>query len=181
VQSRFADNRRGNLQAFAWGALGAALFGLIVELNVAQGLIRALGERDGLLITVGFGAPCVEEFFKGLALLIPVWFFRGEVDSAARSQRDEWGQAPILMQQARVLKSLNDPPLIVVTAARNAQDGWLPLQNELANLSSNSEHRVLANTEHASLTTNEGDARASTQAIVDVVMAVRTGQSLTRH
>jgi pimeloyl-ACP methyl ester carboxylesterase len=96
----------------------------------------------------------------------------------ARSQRDEWGQAPILMQQARALKSLNERPLIVVTAGRNAQDGWIPLQNELAKLSSNSGHRILANTEHASLTTNEGDARASTQAIVDVVMAVRTGQSL---
>jgi pimeloyl-ACP methyl ester carboxylesterase len=99
----------------------------------------------------------------------------------ARSQRDEWGQAPILMQQARALKSLNDRPLIVLTAARNAQDGWIPLQNELAELSSNSEHRILANTEHASLTTNEGDARASTQAIVDVVMAVRRGRFLTRH
>jgi len=99
----------------------------------------------------------------------------------ARSQRDEWGQAPVLMQQARALESLNERPLIVLTAGRNAQDGWIPLQNELAQLSSNSEHRILANTEHASLTANEGDARASTQAIVDVVMAVRTGRPLTSN
>ena len=67
------------------------------------------------------------------------------------------------------------------SAGLNAQDGWIPLQNELAELSSNSEHRILANAEHASLTTNEGDAHASTEAIVDVVMAVRTGQPVTRH
>ena len=99
----------------------------------------------------------------------------------ARSQRDEWGEAPILMQQARRLQSLHDRPLIVLTAGLNAQDGWIPLQNELAKLSSNSEHRILVNTEHASLTTNAGDARASTQAIVDVVMAVRKGQPVTGH
>jgi len=69
----------------------------------------------------------------------------------------------------------------VLTAGLNAQDGWIPLQNELAKLSSNSEHRILVNTEHASLTTNAGDARASTQAIVDVVMAVRKGQPVTGH
>jgi len=91
----------------------------------------------------------------------------------ARSQRDEWGEAPILMQQARALTSLGDRPLFVLTAGLNAQDGWIPLQNELAKLSSHSTHRILANTEHASLTTNAGDARASAQAIVDVVIAAR--------
>lgn len=99
----------------------------------------------------------------------------------ARSQRDEWAEAPTLMRQARALESFNDRPLIVVTAARDAQDGWMPLQDDYAKLSSNSEHRILANTAHATLATNEGDARESSRAIVDVVMAVRTGGSLTRH
>ncbi|MFL5613065.1 MAG: alpha/beta fold hydrolase [Gemmatimonadaceae bacterium] len=96
----------------------------------------------------------------------------------ARSQRDEWAEAPALMRQARALESLDERPLIVLTALREAQDGWLPLQDDLARLSSNVEHRIVANSTHASLTVNEGDARASSQAIVDVVMAVRTGRRL---
>jgi pimeloyl-ACP methyl ester carboxylesterase len=96
----------------------------------------------------------------------------------ARSARDEWNQAPTLMRQARELKSLGARPLIVVTAMREAQEGWLPLQNVLARLSSNSEHRVLPTSTHSSLTANDGDSRASVQAIDDVVAAVRTGRSL---
>ena len=99
----------------------------------------------------------------------------------ARSQRDEWREAPNLMRQARALESFNDRPLIVVTAARGMQDGWMPLQDEYAKLSSNSQHRIFANTIHADLPTNEGDARESSRAIVDVVMAVRTGRSLTSY
>ena len=96
----------------------------------------------------------------------------------ARSVRDEWSQAPALMRQARALRSLGARPLIVVTAMREAQEGWMPLQNDLARLSSNSEHRVLSNSTHSALTANAGDARASSQAIVDVVRAVRTSQPL---
>ena len=96
----------------------------------------------------------------------------------ARSARDEWSQAPALMRQARELKSLGARPLIVVTAMREAQEGWMALQNDLAALSSNSEHRVLPNSTHSSLTANEGDTRASIQAIEDVVMAVRTSRPL---
>lgn len=96
----------------------------------------------------------------------------------ARSQRDEWAETPALMRQARALKSLDERPLIVLTAAREAQKGWMPLQNDLARLSSNVEHRILMNSTHASLTVNQGDARASSQAIVDVVLAVRTGRRL---
>ncbi|MGH7724464.1 MAG: alpha/beta hydrolase, partial [Candidatus Eiseniibacteriota bacterium] len=69
----------------------------------------------------------------------------------ARSARDEWAAAPELMRQARSLETLGARPLIVVTAARGAQDGWMPLQEELARLSSNSAHRVLPTTSHMSL------------------------------
>ena len=96
----------------------------------------------------------------------------------ARSARDEWNQAPALMRQARELKSLGTTPLIVVTAMREAQEGWMPLQNDLAALSSNSEHRVLPNSTHSSLTANDGDSRASVQAIGDVVTAVRASMPL---
>lgn len=97
----------------------------------------------------------------------------------ARSQRDEWAEAPRLMQQAGSLRTLGDHPLLVVTAARDAQNGWLPLQDELAALSTNSVHRVLRNATHESLIYDKRDAAASSRAIRDVVESVRGSTSLT--
>lgn len=91
----------------------------------------------------------------------------------ARSQRDEWAEAPRLMEQAQSLETLGSRPLIVVTAARGAQDGWLPLQDDLARLSTNSAHRVLPNATHMSLVQTRTNAVVVSQAILDVVDAVR--------
>jgi hypothetical protein len=48
-------------------------------------------------------------------------------------------------------------------------------QDELAALSTNSAHRTLADAEHALLTEDQATAAQSSQAIRDVVDAVRTG------
>jgi len=77
------------------------------------------------------------------------------------------------MEQARELKTLGSRPLIVLTAARGAQDGWLPMQAELARLSSNSVQRVLPNATHQSLVESRTVAVPGSQAIHDVVAAVR--------
>jgi pimeloyl-ACP methyl ester carboxylesterase len=98
----------------------------------------------------------------------------------ARSQHDEFAALQTALQQAQALKSLGDKPLIVVTAAKEAQDGWLPLQDEMAAMSTNSIHRVLPNTTHASLIEEKGDAATASQAIHDVVAAVRAGTPLTK-
>ena len=95
----------------------------------------------------------------------------------ARSTRDEWAEAAHAMEQARALTSLGDRPLVVVTAARDALAGWLPLQEQLADLSSNSSHRVLTDVDHLSLVENEDAAALATQAIRDTLEAART----TRH
>ena len=50
--------------------------------------------------------------------------------------------------------------------------GWLPLQDEMATLSTNSSHRVVPYT-HDALVTDETAAQTSSQAIRDVVHAVR--------
>ena len=97
----------------------------------------------------------------------------------ARSAHDEWVAAPTAMRQAQALKSLGAKPLIVLTALRDAQAGWLPLQNALARLSTNSRHRVLPQVTHAMLTEDKGGAAASSQAIRDVVTAVRAATLLT--
>jgi pimeloyl-ACP methyl ester carboxylesterase len=99
----------------------------------------------------------------------------------ARSQHDEWAGARDAMRRARSLRTLESRPLIVVTAVRDALDGWMPLQEGLATLSTNSVHRVLPNAAHASLTEDEGDSAESSRAIRDVVEAVRNGRPLRRN
>ena len=59
-----------------------------------------------------------------------------------------------------------------MTAAQDALAGWLPLQDKMATLSTNSSHRVVPYT-HDALITDQTAAETSTQAIRDVVAAVR--------
>jgi pimeloyl-ACP methyl ester carboxylesterase len=94
-----------------------------------------------------------------------------------RSLRDEFAELPTAMAQARSSRSLGDRPLVVVTAARDAMAGWLPLQEKMARLSTNSSHRVVPYT-HDALVTDRTAAQASTRAILDVVHAVRCATRL---
>ena len=66
-----------------------------------------------------------------------------------RSLRDEFAELPTSLAQARSFQNLGDRPLVVVTAARDAQAGWLPLQDAMATLSTNSSHRVVPYTHDA--------------------------------
>ena len=94
------------------------------------------------------------------------------------SSIEEYGVANTSMQQASALTSLNGKPLIVLTADEGiTDDQWQSKQDHMAALSTNSLHRH-ANATHASLITDEADAAAASQAIHDVVVAVRTSQPL---
>jgi len=95
-----------------------------------------------------------------------------------RALHDEIGQLLTSLTQAQQVTSFGDKPLIVVTAGKDAQDGWLPLQDKMALLSSNSVHRVLPDVSHASLIEDQPDARSASAAIIDVVHAVRSGAPL---
>ena len=95
-----------------------------------------------------------------------------------RSQRDEFSTIRTTLREAGELKTLGAKPLIVLSAASGAEDGWMPLQDDLAKLSTNSIHRVLADATHASLTEEEGPAGKSAQAIRDVVASLRTARPL---
>jgi hypothetical protein len=90
-----------------------------------------------------------------------------------RSLRDECAELPTSLAQARSFQGVGDRPLVVVTAARDAQAGWLPLQEEMATLSTNRSHRVVPYT-HDALITDQTAAQTSSQAIRDVVHAVRS-------
>ena len=91
---------------------------------------------------------------------------------AARSLRDEFAELPTSLAQARSFQNLGDRPLVVVTAGQDAEAGWLPLQDKMAMLSTNSSHRVVPYT-HDALITDRTAAQTSSQAIRDVVHAVR--------
>jgi pimeloyl-ACP methyl ester carboxylesterase len=90
-----------------------------------------------------------------------------------RSLRDEFAELPTSLAQARSFQNLGDRPLVVVTAARDAQAGWLVLQDRMTTLSTTSSHRVVPYT-HDALVNDQTAAQTSSQAIRDVVLAVRS-------
>jgi pimeloyl-ACP methyl ester carboxylesterase len=92
-----------------------------------------------------------------------------------RGYRDAAVGLKAALTQAQALTSLGDKPLIVVTAAEDAHAGWLPLQEKMAGLSTNSVQRVIQDASHASLIEDKGDSANAISAILDVVAAARSG------
>ncbi|HET6626729.1 MAG TPA: alpha/beta hydrolase [Nocardioidaceae bacterium] len=92
---------------------------------------------------------------------------------------DEFGVANRSEAEAGELRSLDAQPLIVLTAELENSTGWMAAQNEMATLSTNSLHRVVSGSTHASFVDNPDHAAAVAQAIHDVVVSVRTGEVLT--
>jgi pimeloyl-ACP methyl ester carboxylesterase len=91
---------------------------------------------------------------------------------------NEFRQGSVAMQQAASLTDSASKPLIVITAGRGHDAEWMLAQEKLAALSTNSRHRVVADATHQSLLLDETHAAAASQAIRDVVTAVRTSQPL---
>jgi len=118
--------------------------------------------------------PSLARLGVGRLLGHPDWSPR-----AARSLHDEFAELPTSLAQARAFQSLGDRPLVVVTASRDAMAGWLPLQDAMAKLSTNSRHEVVP-FEHTELVTGEMGARTSSQAIRDVVHSVRFAAPLAK-
>jgi pimeloyl-ACP methyl ester carboxylesterase len=97
-----------------------------------------------------------------------------------RNMRDEQSMYPKVFEQAQALASLHGKPLVVVTATESIHKHkeWTDLQDRLAALSSNSQHRV-ADATHQGLIEAEESYKSSVQAIMDVIQSVRTGTPLT--
>ena len=98
-----------------------------------------------------------------------------------RSVRDEFSQLRTAMAQAGSLTTLGDRPLVVLTAEKDAADGWMAAQDDLADLSTNSDHRAVAEADHAMLTEDHDSAQESARAIRDVVTAARSGTPVGGH
>ncbi len=94
-----------------------------------------------------------------------------------KSFLDELRESPMAMRQAASLVDCDAKPLIVVAAGRDHNAEWMAAQAKLATLSTNSRHRVVADT-HESLLLVSTDAAAATKAIRDIVTSVRTSSPL---
>jgi pimeloyl-ACP methyl ester carboxylesterase len=91
---------------------------------------------------------------------------------------DEYAVAGRSASQAGELTSLNGKPLIVLTAEQGNAAGWMPHQDAMAGLSTNSLHDVVPGATHQSLVDDPTHAAVVSQAIVDVVEAIRAGAPL---
>jgi pimeloyl-ACP methyl ester carboxylesterase len=102
----------------------------------------------------------------------------GATGNLQRIQRDEFAGLPATLAAAAALTSIGGRPLFVVTAAKGALAGWLPLHDRLASISTNSAHRVLRDIDHAGLIHDSSGAAQASHAILDVVASVRAGTPL---
>ena len=105
---------------------------------------------------------------------------RAQIDALTPSTRQVSTYALELLAPTQTLRlgSLGNKPLAVVTAPKQAEPGWLKLQDKLATLSSDSIHRVVEGATHTSLLYDRSDSQASSAAIVEVVAAVRNDRPL---
>jgi hypothetical protein len=92
---------------------------------------------------------------------------------------DEFRATNQTATQVRGAGSLGDKPLAVVSAGEQPP-AWLELQEDLADSSSNSIHRVVEGATHVSLLHEREDARATSAAILEVVEAVHSDRPLTQ-
>jgi pimeloyl-ACP methyl ester carboxylesterase len=97
---------------------------------------------------------------------------------AFRNGRDEVTMIPEVFEQAQALTTLQDRPLVVLTASENLTNpGWIAAQDKLATLSTDHLHRTVDAT-HEGLVEDEPGATQSVLAITQVLSAVRTGSLL---
>jgi pimeloyl-ACP methyl ester carboxylesterase len=87
---------------------------------------------------------------------------------------EEYVQANASGEEAAALRNFDDKPLVVLTAGVGNDAKHSAAQNHLATLSTNSAHRTVEDAAHEDLVAAEDSAAATTQAILDVVQAVRT-------
>jgi len=94
------------------------------------------------------------------------------------SSLNEFLAGSAVTRQAASLVDFGDKPLVVVTAGRGHDAAGQAAQDKLATLSTNSRNRVAAGATHASLVLEEDDAAVASEAIREVVAAVRTSRPL---
>ena len=97
--------------------------------------------------------------------------------STVRSMVEEYLQGGA-SQEAASLRDFGDKPLYVLTAGVGSDASWITSQKETTTLSSNSAHEVVDGASHQPLEDDEQYAAHITQAVLDVITSVRTGQPI---
>ncbi len=85
---------------------------------------------------------------------------------------------PESLEKARGTGTIGERPLMVVSAAADHGAEARAFQEDLTTLSSNSTLRVVEGSTHASLVVDGGHARQTSEEIMEVVEAVRSGQPI---
>jgi pimeloyl-ACP methyl ester carboxylesterase len=94
---------------------------------------------------------------------------------AQRNGRDELSMVPRVLEQSQSLITLDDRPLVVLTASENlSTEGWSAAQDRLAALSSDSVHRDVRSS-HSGMVEDPMGSDASVAAIAAVARSVSTG------
>jgi pimeloyl-ACP methyl ester carboxylesterase len=94
--------------------------------------------------------------------------------SNLRSFIDEFAQASASAAEAGAFTDFGAKPLVVLTAGTGSDADLIASHVRLAAMSTNSAHRVIAGASHQELLGDEKDSAATSQAVLDVVEAIRT-------
>lgn len=100
--------------------------------------------------------------------------------AALRSVIEEYLRVEPSSIEAASLRDFGDKLLMVLSAGVGSAADWPQMQERLPRLSTDSVHRVVAGASHAGLAADETHAANTSQAILEVVMALRTGHPLSR-
>ena len=96
-----------------------------------------------------------------------------------RSFVDEFAQATNSEAEAASFRNFGAKPLIVLTAGTGSDAKLIASHNRIAAMSTNSAHRIVAGASHEELIADQSKSAATSQAILDVVSAIRNARSLT--
>ena len=98
--------------------------------------------------------------------------------SNLRSFVDEFAQASASAAEAGAFTDFGAKPLVVLTAGTGSDADLIASHVRLAAMSTNSAHRVIDGASHQELLGDEKDSAATSQAVLDVVAAIRTATPL---
>ena len=97
-----------------------------------------------------------------------------------RSFLDEFAQANSSMAEAGAFQDFGAKPLIVLTAGDGSDADLIASHERVSAMSTNSVRRTINGATHQELIADEKDSAATSQAILDVVSALRNYTPLSR-
>lgn len=142
-------------------------------------LVRHVSALVSTLSRVGVGRLIAQTSFSPLPTP-----YRDEARASAATAKEmasfieEFAVASRSQHAAGELTDLDGKPLVVLTADLGNAPGWTADQNDMAELSTNSQHHVVSGATHQSLLENPDHVAAVSNAINDVVVSVRTSTPL---